>query len=151
MAFLADERLADGKAVDAEMLRNLVQFMRMFAEQCHHGKEEQYLFPALTKNPVPHTRRVLKTLESEHRRVHTLTNGLAQAVAGYVLDPVAGREPVATIFRDIAAFYPRHIWKEEYLLFPIAKQVLSPSEQEEIGRGFSDIEPEIGSDVHHAF
>jgi hypothetical protein len=30
-------------------------------------------------------------------------------VAGYVLDPVAGREPVATIFRDIAAFYPRHI------------------------------------------
>jgi hemerythrin-like domain-containing protein len=109
MAFLADERLADGKAVDTEMLRNLVQFMRMFAEQCHHGKEEQYLFPALTKNPVPHTRRVLKTLESEHRRVHTLTNGLAQAVAGYVLDPVAGREPVATIFRDIAAFYPRHI------------------------------------------
>ena len=150
MDFFADA-LDEGRPVDMEMLRDLVQFMRIFAEQCHHGKEEQYLFPVLKRKPALHAADMLSTLEVEHRKVHTLTDELAQAVSAYVLNRTAGRKPLADVFRQIVAFYPRHIWHEEYLLFPIAKQVLSAAEQETIARGFSEIELEIGADVHRAF
>lgn len=48
MAIFAAE-LETAKPVDTEMLRDLVQFMRIFAEQCHHSKEEHHLFPQLAK------------------------------------------------------------------------------------------------------
>ncbi len=150
MAVLAEELQADGP-VDLEMLRDLVQFMRIFAEQCHHGKEEQHLFTALARKPLPDNWRMLNVIDKEHARVHTLTDELAHAVSAYVLDPSSGREPLISALRGIVAFYPRHIWKEEYLVFPVARQLLSAAEQEGIARGFTEVESEIGPDVHSAF
>jgi hypothetical protein len=31
--------------------------------------------------------------------------------------------------RDIATLYPNHIWKEDYLLFPLTDKVVSPEER----------------------
>jgi len=42
-------------SVEGDLLRDLVQFMRVFGDQCHHGKEESYLFPLLEKRGVPAT------------------------------------------------------------------------------------------------
>ena len=41
------ELLDSGKQVDPSVLVDLVQFLRVFADQCHHEKEEQHLFPLL--------------------------------------------------------------------------------------------------------
>ncbi len=150
MAVLAEDLQADG-SVDPKMLRDLVQFMRIFAEQCHHGKEEQHLFAVVAKKPLPEAWRMLEVVDKEHGRIHTLTDELAHAVSRYVLNPSSGRESLISALRGIVAFYPRHIWKEEYLIFPVLRQLLSPAEQEEIARGFNEIDSEIGSDVHHAF
>ncbi len=150
MAILA-EKLQAEDPVDPEMLRDLVQFMRIFAEQCHHGKEEQHLLAALAKKPLPDTWRVLDVMEKEHVRMHALTNELAHAVSAYVPDPNSWRESLISALRSIVAFYPRHIWREEYLVFPVARQLLSAAEQEEIARGFIEVESEIGPDVHRAF
>ena len=49
---LADQ-LDAGQAVDVGLLRDIVEFMRAFADQCHHGKEELLLFPLLGKKGVP--------------------------------------------------------------------------------------------------
>ena len=49
---LAD-RLEAGQAVDADTLQGVVEFMRIFADKCHHGKEEELLFPLLGKKGVP--------------------------------------------------------------------------------------------------
>ncbi len=150
MAVLAENLQGEGP-VDPEMLRDLVQFMRMFAEQCHHGKEEQQLFAVVARKALPQTWRMLEVIDKEHGRVHTLTDELQRAVSAYVLDPGVGRESLISALRGIVAFYPRHIWKEEYLVFPVLRQLLSPAEQEEIARGFDEIDSEIGPDVHHAF
>ena len=42
---LAD-RLEAGQPVDLDTLQGVVEFMRTFADKCHHGKEEELLFPA---------------------------------------------------------------------------------------------------------
>ena len=52
MARVADQ-LELKHAVEADLLQDLVQFMRVFDDQCHHGKEETYLFPLLESRGVP--------------------------------------------------------------------------------------------------
>jgi len=49
---LAD-RLEAGQEVDVNTLQGIVEFMRTFADKCHHGKEEELLFPLLSKKGVP--------------------------------------------------------------------------------------------------
>ena len=49
MAALA-ERLETGQDVDTAMLQSIVEFMRTFADNCHHGKEETHLFTLLERN-----------------------------------------------------------------------------------------------------
>ena len=45
--------LREGRRVDVELLREAVDFMREFADKCHHAKEEELLFPALVAHGVP--------------------------------------------------------------------------------------------------
>jgi hemerythrin-like domain-containing protein len=61
------ELLDSGKQVDPSVLADLVQFLRVFADQCHHEKEEKHLFPLLATNANSSTRRELESLEREHR------------------------------------------------------------------------------------
>ena len=47
------ERLDGGQDLDVPLLENIVEFLRTFADRCHHGKEEAFLFPALIHRGVP--------------------------------------------------------------------------------------------------
>ena len=49
------------------------------------------------------------------------------------------------------ALYPNHIWKEDYLLFPMTNKVLSPDDQKDLREKFEAVEDVIGRDVHHRF
>jgi hemerythrin-like domain-containing protein len=44
---LLAEELEKGEAVPAETLADTMEFLRTFADRCHHGKEEAFLFPLL--------------------------------------------------------------------------------------------------------
>jgi hemerythrin-like domain-containing protein len=46
-------KLKEGAPVDNSIITGLVEFMRRYADQCHHGKEEELLFPALAEKGVP--------------------------------------------------------------------------------------------------
>jgi hemerythrin-like domain-containing protein len=47
--------------------------------------------------------------------------------------------------------YPNHIWKEDYLAFPMADKILSDDEQRELSAKFEMVENEIGREAHHRF
>jgi hemerythrin-like domain-containing protein len=51
--------------------------------------------------------------------------------------------------RGIATLYPNHIWKEDYLLFPLTNKVVSPEEQQALYQQFEQVEERVGRDVHH--
>lgn len=46
-------RLEIGETVDAEHLERIVDFIRGFADRCHHGKEEDLLFPEMEEAGIP--------------------------------------------------------------------------------------------------
>ena len=144
---LAD-RLEAGQFVDVETLLGVVEFMRTFADKCHHGKEEELLFPTLAHKGVPTQGCPIGVLTAEHARGRALTKELAEAAEAYPSGEPAAREAVVKSLRGIAALYPNHIWKEDYLLFPMTEKVLSVEEQQSLYKQFELVEERIGRDVH---
>jgi hemerythrin-like domain-containing protein len=150
MSAVAD-LLDSGKQVDPSVLSDLVQFLRVFADQCHHEKEEQHLFPLLEAKGNVSTRRELESLEREHRSAKQLVAQLAKVAEVYVHNPTAVRYRVIDLLQQLVELYPAHIWKEDFLLFPLAQQNLSPAEQQDLEEKFESVELEVGEDVHAGF
>ena len=145
------ELLDSGKRVDPSVLADLVQFLRVFADQCHHQKEEQHLFPLLATKDNGSARRELESLEREHRSAKQLVGRLAKVATVYIYNPTAVRYRVIDLLEQLVELYPAHIWKEDFLLFPLAQQNLSPAEQQILEDRFEDVEREVGEDVHAGF
>ncbi|MFZ2628825.1 MAG: hemerythrin domain-containing protein, partial [Rugosibacter sp.] len=78
-----DACLEKGEPIDVEMVRKIVHFMREFADKCHHGKEEQLLFPAMEKKGVPETGCPLGGLMGEHKKGRSLVTALEEAADIY--------------------------------------------------------------------
>src|SRR3990170_7408867 len=49
----AQERAAKGLPVSGDFLPEILDFIKTFADTCHHGKEEGVLFPLLEKRGIP--------------------------------------------------------------------------------------------------
>ncbi len=145
------ELLDAGKLVDPSVLADLVQFLRLFADRCQHEKEEQHLFPALATRANVSIKRELESLEREHSSARRLVDRLAKAAAVYYDNPEAVRYRIIDLLQQLAELYPAHIWKEDFLLFPVAQQSLSTSEQQDLQEKFEEVEREVGEDVHAGF
>ncbi len=47
------EEMSSGEAANLDHLGEIVDFLRVFADHCHHGKEGDILFPAVEKQGIP--------------------------------------------------------------------------------------------------
>ncbi|MDD2310117.1 MAG: hemerythrin domain-containing protein [Desulfuromonadaceae bacterium] len=150
MAALA-ENMDKGMAPEADTLRNLVEFMQVFADKCHHGKEEKILFPLLEAKGVPVNGCPLGILIHEHQNGRKLVAELAEAVEAYEKGSPKKNEPLFASMHGLVNLYPNHIWKEDYLLFPMTDKILNEKEQQELMEKFELVEKEIGPDVHRRF
>ena len=148
MAVLA-QTLETGQEVEAKTLGDIVQFMRIFADKCHHGKEEAHLFPALERKGIPPRGCPVGALLHEHQQGRALVMGLAEAVGAYTKGEPSAKEALQKSLRGLVELYPSHIWKEDYLLFPMANKVLNPEDQKDLREKFEMVEEAIGRDVHH--
>jgi hemerythrin-like domain-containing protein len=146
---LAAVKLADaleaGGSVGAETMLQLVEFMRTYADKCHHGKEEAELFPMLARRGVPIRGCPLGTLTGEHIQGRALVAALHDAAVAQTAGDPAAREAVSRSLRGISVLYPNHIWKEDYLLIPMCGKVLSPADQAELRARFDRADQAMGS------
>ena len=145
------EALEAGREVDGGTFRKLVEFMRGFADRCHHGKEEAHLFPALEAKGVPVSGCPLGILLHEHESGRRLVAELAEAVEAPAAAEASARERIDGSLRGLIELYPGHIWKEEYLLFPMAEKIMSAEELLELEVKFAKVEEEMGHEVHQRF
>ena len=150
MSVLADQ-LEGGEPVDVSLLESIVAFLRTFADRLHHGKEESFLFPALIRRGVPAQGCPIGGLTMEHQKGRVMVGELADAIHGYAVGEPLAQENLVKTLRALVVFYPSHIWKEDYLLFPLAGKVLTPEDQQELRDKFATVECELGLDVLEGF
>ncbi len=145
-------KLEAKETVNPEHLRRIVEFFQVFADKCHHGKEEDLLFPELEKSGISRERGPIGVMLAEHQQGRTFVRGMAEAAAQYKRGDAKGGTEFATNARDYIALLTHHIGKENNVLFPMADRVLSKKKQTELEEGFEKIEREkIGKGTHEGF
>ncbi len=79
---MVDWCLAEG-VLDTHDARQAIAFFRNFADRCHHGKEENHLFPALEARGVARAGGPVGVMLCEHERGRTYLGGMEEAVADF--------------------------------------------------------------------
>lgn len=142
-------KLHAGGKVDPEHLDRIVEFFRVFADRCHHGKEEEIFFPALEMAGIPKEGGPIGVMLGEHDRMRGLMHGLAEVVDRYRAGEEKAGEGIALYASDYSATLRGHIEKENNVLFKMAEIHLSPDEEREIAERFESMEVEkIGAGKH---
>ncbi len=125
------ERLARGRPVSDATLAELVQLFRTFADRCHHGKEEDHLFPALRAKGAGDALPVFLDEHEEGR-------GYLRTLAGS--GPPAERAAAA---RRYVGMLRSHIERENEVLFPMADGLFTPEEHAALARAYADVEDRV--------
>ncbi len=141
------DRLESGMTVPCDHLEMALDFIRGFADRCHHAKEEDVLFPALEQAGIPREGGPVGVMLHEHARGRAFVKGLGEAVMTYRSSGDA--HGVVENARSYADLLRQHIYKEDNVLYMMADQRLSAAEQDRLFDEFERIERErIGEGMH---
>ena len=142
--------LETGAAPDRAYFEKAVHFLRTFADKCHHGKEEDLLFKTMVDRGFPLQGGPIAVMLSEHDSGRAFIRGMADGAAALGKDPGATQQIIQS-GRGYIQLLRGHIDKENTILFPLADHVLTPEDQEHLGKEFERFEAEeTGVGVHEA-
>ena len=117
-------------------LAKCVQFIRLFADACHHGKEEDLLFPVLEFRGIPRDGGPIGVMLYEHQ----VARGLTKEMAGALTDARTGDATARTRFcqaaRKYADLLTDHIYKEDNILFTMGDRMMNPDDQRTLATKF---------------
>jgi hemerythrin-like domain-containing protein len=143
--------IAGGSPPDNELLDAATDFMRMYADRCHHGKEEELLFAKLqTKSMSPDMVAAMDRLIADHVRSRELVGRVRELnERSKNGDRTVGNELTA-VLGEIAKLYPDHIAREDKEFFPLAMRYLSKEESEAMLRQFADFDQKLIHEKYRA-
>ncbi len=146
------DRLAGGETVDAGHLDAIVEFIQVFADKCHHGKEEDLLFPAMVEAGIPRERGPIGVMLAEHVQGRARVRSVKEGAAAYRAKSSRAAAEIVLNARGYIDLLGPHIDKEDMVLYPLADQVLTASKQNELSAAFERVENEIvGAGRHEQF
>ena len=141
-----------GEAVDVHHIDQLLEFFSVFVDQCHHGKEEELLFPALEAAGVAREGGPIGVMLEEHERGREYVREMKSMLSEYRAGAASGASGFIGEARGYIYLLNQHIDKEDNVLFPLAERQLSEAKKAELAGGFEKIEVDkIGVGRHEAF
>jgi hemerythrin-like domain-containing protein len=143
------DRLEAGTPVDPEDLERAVDFIRVFADKCHHAKEEGHLFPEMERAGIPRDRGPIGVMLAEHVEGRKHVAAMAGAIRGVRKGDRKAAEAFAAGARGYGDLLTQHIFKEDRILYPMADARLSPEQQESLEICFADVEKNIVGEGQH--
>lgn len=142
-------RLGNRESVEPQILDHLLEFFRLFADRCHHGKEEDLLFPLLEKKGMPRGGGPIGVMLMEHDHGRGLVARMATAGKEFAAGELQAGPRWAAAAADYVALLREHIAKENGVLFVMAERMLTPAEQQELALAFDRNETEkMGAGTH---
>jgi hemerythrin-like domain-containing protein len=141
------EKAALEQNVSIEDLVDILNFIRIFADKCHHGKEESILFPALENAGIPRYGGPIGVMLLEHEEGRRYVKAMNKAVEEYRGGSPNALEEFIENARNYISLLEQHIWKEDNILFNLADQYIPVEYQVEIMEKFRVFEEkEIGEE-----
>lgn len=117
--------------VNQSFIAVAVDFIQIYADRTHHGKEEEILFRDLSKKKLSDNDNVIMNeLIQEHIVGRNTTADLVKSAAAYQNGDKAALPFITQNLKKFVDFYPKHIEKEDKVFFPSSMKYFSESEQQ---------------------
>jgi hemerythrin-like domain-containing protein len=117
--------------INPEFIDLAVDFIRIYADRCHHGKEEDILFRDLKQKPLSlEEKRVMDELIEEHQQGRKTVADLVKAKKQYLEGDQEALGIMLERLKFLIDFYPRHIRKEDQHFFMPIMKYFSREEKE---------------------
>jgi hemerythrin-like domain-containing protein len=143
------EKMADtirrGGVVDFGDAKEMVNFFRLFADKCHHGKEEGLLFPAMEKAGIPNKGGPIGSMLLDHNQGRQYIAEMGATAEGSALQTDRFLEAATNYVQLMRA----HIDRENSVLFPAGDRMLPAEVQKQLLDRFEGFEEEVmGKGTH---
>lgn len=139
--------LGNGQRLNVEKLRNVVEFLRVYAGRRHHQREEALFFPILVRRGVPAQGCPLGGLKHEHEKGRALISALDERITFYEQQRPGSGQVLRQTLQEIIKLYRHHLWMEDAMVFPMAEKLVSEDDNRELMIKFGDLDRAIGPDV----
>lgn len=143
------EVLRDGAKVPTDVLGSIIEFFRQYGDGFHR-QEEEVLLSMLHEKGVSTGSCPIAVFNYENEKRKTLVDQLSSAVRAYVASDGAVDDTLIDTLSALAEFFPDHIWKEDYLLLPMAEKVLSEDDKRSLADSLHLIDSAKGAEARQA-
>jgi hemerythrin-like domain-containing protein len=134
-------KIESAHKVDPAFVDIAVDFMRVYADRTHHGKEEGILFRDLKNKPLsPGDRQVMDELIDDHAFGRRVTKALVEASTRYRNSDETALADITEALQILIEFYPRHIEKEDNVFFPASRAYFSDEEDQSMLAEFREFD-----------
>jgi hemerythrin-like domain-containing protein len=142
-------KIKNDNLTDIDFIDDCIDFIRTYADRCHHGKEEDILFRDLKNKKLSSKHaRILNELIDEHKHAGNITSKLINARNKYFSDTSNTTNQIYSFeiyeyLKDLIDFYPEHIKKEDKEFFLPCMDYFSDKEKEKMLEEFRDFDRKL--------
>jgi hemerythrin-like domain-containing protein len=148
----ATKSAAHNKPVRPGFFIDMAEFSQKFTDGCHHKKEEEILFKALSNNGIAIEGGPVGVMLTEHAQGREFTSTMLSAAEAWAAGDEGGRAEVIWTASSLVTLMRQHMQKENSILFALAEQAIPPEEQDQVSRAFEQFDPqETGEEINKRY
>jgi hemerythrin-like domain-containing protein len=148
----AVQRLEQGQAVRPGFFIEASDFIKGFADGCHHRKEEGVLFEDMVAHGMPRLGGPIAVMLADHEQGRSFTRGMREAALKLDAGDSSCLDGVISNAHGYVSLLQQHIMKEDNILFPMANRVIPLADQPKVTENFERVEhEETGEGVHEKY
>jgi hemerythrin-like domain-containing protein len=145
-------RARRGEPVRPGFFVDAADFMRGFADGCHHRKEEGVLFKTMNAHGIPVEGGPIGVMLDEHERGRVYTRAMRAGAERWQAGDATAKVETLQNASAYTALLRQHIQKEDNVLFPMADRFIPQAEHAQVEEGFEHVEhEETGEGIHEKY
>jgi hemerythrin-like domain-containing protein len=146
------QAIQQSRKVDEKTIEEYLDFLRNFADRCHHAKEEDLLFVKMQQNGISGQGGPIAVMLAEHNQGRKHLKAIADALPEAAVGNSEAIDAISNNLLGYVNLLAAHIYKEDHILYPMADRLLNAQDQVQLMREFDRVEAEeIGAGVHEKY
>ncbi len=144
---IAREKIERNEHPPELFFQKAVPFFRNYADKYHHYKEEFLMFGFLAHKKEGHLDLEIGSLRHQHETGRENLTRLEKSINGYAMKNEIAITSLLASLTSFISVLSRHIYREDYLFFPMVEQELSTDEKKHLLKQFEIEEEKLNSRI----
>ena len=142
-------RIRKNKLADIEFIDDCIDFIKTYADWCHHGKEEDILFKSLKAKKLSDEHlKIVNELIKEHDYARRITAQLVEERNNYINSANEAEKQIISFeiyghLKALINFYPEHIRKEDKEFFLPCMEYFTDRQKKQMLQQFQEFDREL--------